>query len=160
MEDVISPKTFLAWQTPAYRKLEKTRAWYLLMILVVGIFIVYDLWTGGYVVSVTFLILAAVYYLLESKPVPVIAVAITEMGLRYGTQFYAFSDLRSFWILSTVEPKTLHFYTQKGVAKELSVFLPSDINVAQVRDYLLLKLPEEEGKKESFTEELIRNLGL
>lgn len=158
MADTRSPKIFLEWQSCAYRSLQKSHAWYLWMGGILLLFIAYDLYSGGWVVSLTMLLLAGVYYLLESRPVPVLIVQITEDGVQYGRQFFPWDGLRSFWMLR--ESKTIHFKTQKGVLKEFSIFVPEELDTRELREYLALQIPEETGRKESFSDELIRNLGL
>lgn len=154
-----SPKVFMNWQTPAYRRALKSKGWYLFMGLLLTLFIAYDLYTGGYIVSITFLILAGVYYLSELKPVPVVTVVISELGVGFGPQFLGFDQLQSFWILNT-DIRSLHLKTHKGVIREVSIPIADEINIAALRDFLKLQIPEEEGKKESFSDQLIRNLGL
>lgn len=153
-------KIFLEWQTPAYRKAVKSKAWYLLMGLILAFFIAYDLFTGGYIVSITFLLLAGVYYVMELKPVPVVKVVISEFGVTFGAQSFPYSLLKSFWILSDPGVRSLHIKTHKGVVREVVILIPDEVSIVQIREYLRLQLAEEEGKKESFSDELIRNLGL
>jgi hypothetical protein len=154
------PRIFMEWLTLAYRQTEKSKGWYGFMGLIILLFIAYDLMTGGWIVSVTFLILAGVYYLSESKRAPVVKVTISDHGIRFGAQYFQYDQLKSFWILNDPEARTLHLTAYKGVNRQISIMIPEDINIVKLREYLLLELSEEQGKKESFSDQLIRNLGL
>lgn len=154
------PSIFTEWTTLAYRQTEKSKGWYGFMGLIVLLFIAYDLLTGGWVVSITFLILAAVYYLSESKPAPVVKVTISDHGIRFGTQYFPYDQLKSFWILNDPEVRMLYLTSYKGVNRQISIMIPEEVNIIKLREYLLLELTEEQGKKESFSDQLIRNLGL
>lgn len=154
------PKILLEWQTPVYLQSEKSKGWYLLMGFFVFLFVIYDLMTGGWVVSVTFLLLAAVYYFLEQKKSPIVKAAITDVGIRFGSQFFQYREIQSFWILTEDGLRTLYFKPLKGVNREISIFLPDETPISRVRGLLKPQISEEEGKKESFSDQLIRNLGL
>jgi hypothetical protein len=154
------PVVFVEWLTPAYRQTEKSKAWYAIMGIVLFLFILYDLMTGGWVVSITFLILAGVYYMSESKRAPVVKVTISDHGIRFGAQYFQYDQLKSFWILSLPEEKILYLTTYKGVNRQIAILMPEEVNIAKLREYLQLQATEEQGKKESFSDQLIRNLGL
>ncbi len=151
---------FFEWMTPAYRQAPKSKGWYALMGLILLVFIAYDLYTGGWIVSITMLILAAVYYLSEMKPAPTVKVSISDHEVRFGALHFQYGQLKSFWILDEEDAHVLHFKSYKGVPRQIAIFIPDDINLGQLREVLLLQLPEEEGKKEAFSDQLIRNLGL
>ncbi|MGE3278594.1 MAG: hypothetical protein AB7J40_02210 [Candidatus Altimarinota bacterium] len=158
--DTPAPKTFMEWLTPAYRQTEKSKAWYAVMGLVVLLFVFYDLMTGGWIVSVTFLLLSGVYYLNEAKPAPTLQVAVSDYGIRFGAQYFSYDQIKSFWILNDPEIRTLYLKTYKGVDRQITIMIPEDVNIAKLREYLQLQITEEQGKKESFSDQLIRNLGL
>lgn len=157
------PQKIMEWVTPAYAQTEKSMGWYIMMGLIVLIFVVYGLFfsdENGWIVSVTFLILAGVYYLSELRPSPLVQVGISELGIRFGSRFYSYDQIKAFWIINSAEMRKLHLITYKGVSREIDIFIPEDINIALLRDYLRLHIHEEEGRKERFSDQLIRNLGL
>lgn len=159
-KDVSAPKVFMEWLTPAYRQTEKSKGWYAVMGLVVLLFVIYDLMTGGWIVSITFLLLAGVYYLNESKSVPTVQVMVSDLGIRFGGQYFSYDQIKSFWILNDPEIRMLYLRTYKGVDRQITIMVPENINIAKLREYLQLQATEEQGKKESFSDQLIRNLGL
>ena len=150
----------MEWSATAYRQTEKSRGWYAVMGLIVLIFVIYDLLTGGWIVSVTFLILAGVYYYLETKRVPTVRVVISDHGVRFGPRYFLYNQIKSFWILHDGDVRHLNLNLHKGATRRIDIIIAPDINIGQLRDYLLLQIVEEEGKKEPFSDQLIRNIGL
>lgn len=156
------PIVYMQWVTTAYRQTEKGKAWYAIMGLVVMVFVIYGLLSDayGWIVSLTFLLLAGVYYMTELKRAPVVQVSISDHGVRFGSRYFPYGQLKSFWIISDEGIRNLHLSTYKGAQREVSIMLAENINIAKLRDFLLAQIPEEEGKKESFSDHLIRNIGL
>ncbi|MDP3975607.1 MAG: hypothetical protein Q8P95_01700 [bacterium] len=150
----------MEWLTPAYLSLPKSKGWYALMSLIVLGFVMYGMLTGAYVISVTFLILAGVSYWHQTQRVPVVKVEISDIGVRFGSKYYPYDQIKSFWIFRESEPHLLNLSLYKGVQRDLSIILPEEIDSAHLREYLLLQIQEETGKRESFSDQLIRNLGL
>ena len=165
MSNVPLPQTrvLMEWIVPAYLKVDKSIGWYIAMGLVVLFFVIYGLFFSdryGWIVSITFLILAGVYYLSDLKPAPLVRVSITELGIRFGARFYSYDQIKTFWIINTDDVRKIHLSLYKGASRQTEIIVPIEINMAHVRDYLKTHIREEEGRKESFSDQLIRNLGL
>jgi len=160
-EKVSQHQIFMEWVTPAYPMFEKSWGWYFLMMVIVLGFVAYDVWTGGWIVSVTFLLMAAVYFISQLKPTPtLVKVQITDHGVRFGQRFYEYSQLKSFYLILDEDYKVLYLSVLKGLERRISILITEEVNTAILREYLLLQIREEVGKKESFSDQLIRNLGL
>jgi hypothetical protein len=61
----------LSWEAPAYRHSVKPFSWYLVMGLIVGVFMLWGYLTDSYTVSFAFLLLGAVYLLVDDAPPPI-----------------------------------------------------------------------------------------
>jgi len=162
IQDPTNPRIFQQWATLAYPQREKSKAWYFVMGLIVLGFVIYGLFIDqyGWIVSVTFLILAGVYYLSELKRAPAILISISDYGIRFGSRYFPYSQIKSFWIITEDDIRNLHISLYKGVNREISIMIDENINIAKLREYLQLQIPEEEGKKMSFSDHIIRNFGL
>jgi len=159
----LDPNVLFEWIVPSYPQSEKSLGWYISMGVFVMVFVIYGLFFSdeyGWIISVTFLILAGVYYLSEMKPAPLVKVSVSDLGIRFGALFYAYDQIRSFWIINTEEVRKLHLNTYKGVSREVDILVPEDIRMSMLRDFLRTHIREEEGRKERFSDQLIRNLGL
>lgn len=133
------------------------------MALMILLFVLYGLFfsdSTGWIVSITFLILAGVFYLGELKPAPQLRNKIMQNGVKWGNRFFRFQEIKSFWILNEENARYLHLTLQKGTMKNINIVLPEDMDMNLLREVLLVHVPEEEGREESFSEQLIRNLGL
>lgn len=163
VQELVKPRIYMQWIAPAYRQTEKSKGWYILMGLIVLVFVIYGMLAGdsyGWIVSITFLILAGAYYLTELKPVPAIKVVVSQLGIKVGTRYFPYNQVKSFWILNEDNARHLNLILTKGAPRTTSIIVPEEVSIAQLREYLLLQIREEEGKEESFSEQLIRNLGL
>ncbi len=157
------PVVYIEWIAPAYRQTEKSKGWYAIMGLIILVFVLYGLFfsdSSGWIVSITFLILAAVFYMGELKTAPSLNMKIMANGVKSGNKFYAYQQIKSFWVLNEANARYLHITLKKGTPRHISIVIPDDMNMTELRDILILHIPEEEGREESFSEQLIRNLGL
>lgn len=155
-------KIMMEWVTLAYRQTEKSFSWYAVMGLIVLVFVIYNLFADkyGWIVSITFLIMAGVYYLSELKKAPTVLVSISDHGVRFGARYFAYNEIKSFWIYTEENVRNLHLTLYKGGDRDIGIMIDDEINIAKLREYLLSQIPEEEGRKETFSDHLIRNLGL
>lgn len=163
LQKLVQPKVHMQWITSAYRQTEKSKAWYLLMGLIVLVFVLYGMFAGdssGWIVSITFLVLAGTYYLSELKPAPAVKIQVSQLGITFGARFIPYNKMRSFWLLNEQNARYLNLTLLKGASRNVSIIVPEEVNMARLREYLLTQIPEEEGREESFTDQLIRNLGL
>lgn len=157
------PSVYIEWIAPAYRQTEKSKGWYILMGLIILVFVFYGLFftdSTGWIVSITFLILAGVFYMGELKEAPSLRMKIMENGVKSGNKFYTYQQIKSFWILNEENSRHLHLTLKSGTPRHISIVVPNDMNMTELREVLLLHLSEEEEREESFSEQLIRNLGL
>jgi hypothetical protein len=153
-------KNVFEWQARAYPSYQKSKAWYAFMMFLILMLVLYDLWTGGWIMSLTFLLLAGVYYFFELKPSPMFFVVVNDEGITFGKKPYLYQDLESFWMLQVEGLRSLVLKLRKGVPREVSIPIPLEMDLPKLRSYLLLHLTEETGKKEAFTDQVIRHFGL
>lgn len=157
-------KVFMDWVCPAYLQPEKGIGWYITMGIIVLAFVAYGLMSSageyGWIVSITFLLMAGVYYMSQMSTPPIVKVDITDHGIRFGAKFYNYSDIKTFWIIDNEDIISLNFTVSKGTNRRVTILIPIEINRAQLKNYLVNFIIEEEGKQESFSDQLIRNLGL
>ncbi|MDF2378886.1 MAG: hypothetical protein P1V18_01515 [Candidatus Gracilibacteria bacterium] len=156
-------KIFMDWVCPAYLQPEKGIGWYIMMGLIVLGFVIYGMMSTsgqyGWIVSITFLLMAGVYYLSQMTTPPIVKVEVTDHGIRFGAKFYNYGNIKSFWVIDNDDIKTLNFVTSKGSSR-ITILIPIEMNRAELKAYLVNFIVEEEGKEESFSDQLIRNLGL
>jgi len=132
----------MSWSFPEYAKYRRSVGWYVGMVIVVGSLLLYCVLTANFLfaVIVVMMLMVVVFHNLR-EPVRV-DFYITEDGLKVGERFYAWSDIKNFWIIyQPPEVKTLYF-DFKGLAPNLPVDL-QDQNPIKVREVLLRFLKED-----------------
>ena len=150
----------LTWLAPAYHYREKTAIWYLLMGVLVLSFVFWGVYTESYVVSVTFLLFAGVYYLLQREKPKLLKVKITEDGILFGETRYQYGEITSFWIYDEQDYRSLNFLISRKWVAHISIDIPAELPTQQLRVFLAGRIKEQADRKETFTESVIRELGL
>jgi hypothetical protein len=152
-------KVLTSWVSPEYADHHKGIIWYVLAGLVLVGILWYSLMSASWSTAVVFVLFAGVYLMnMHSKPRDA-ANAITELGVQVGGQFYAFSQIKGFWIVyKPPRVSTLHIQLV-GKRDDIAVELDEQ-SPAVVRNLLSREIPEIEGKGESFVNYVTRVLKL
>lgn len=156
-----SPDVYISFSSPAYRASRKPLAWYIIMAVILLVFVSWGILTESYIVSATFLILGGVYFLLQRHEAPFLEVEIGDLGIRFGKDFYPYSEINSFWIY--YDPPALaalNFLVKRKVMSQITIDFPLGLPVAKLRNFLLSQLPEQAEREESMSESFIRHMGL
>lgn len=105
-----------------------------------------------------FVVLALATTLFYTKRKPrIIACALEEDAMRFGSQRHRFAELKSFWIFDHGFAQELSLETGKTLDPFIRIPL-GEINAHDLRSVLLHHLPEKE-QKESASDQLARSLG-
>ncbi len=87
-------------------------------------------------------------------------VKITELGIEYGGNTYAFHDIQAFWIIYK-PPYTRSLYLRMGRKRSHTLHIElNDQNPSEVRKLLIKELPEIEGATQPALDILSRLLRL
>ena len=159
-EDLMN-EGIIEWKAPSFRFVERPLKWYLIMGAVVLGFVIYGLLTQDYMISITFLIFAAVYYWLSCQKPKMVPVVISDIGIKFGKHFFSYGSIEQFWMYyDPPHLQSLNLSLRKKVFSIVTIEYPGNLSPAVLRDVLSKHLPEAKGREESMTEGLIRNLGL
>jgi len=102
------------------------------------------------------IVFTAVYSLIHLEHPRNVQVKISEIGVKVGLKKYSYGKIKAFWII--YEPpfvQTLNLRVEGDFIGEITIQLAGQ-DPAQVREYLISKIPEMEGKSESFSDILVR----
>lgn len=151
----------LNWQALDYPRYHKTYRWYVIAGVVMLTIVVYGLLTEAVTMSIAFIVLAGLYFLVHRKHSTLMSHSLTTMGIRVNNVFYAYSDIEAFYIVfDPPHVQTLNIILKKNVNKEKVIQL-DNIDPADVREVLLNRgVDEMEGQKESLTSLFSRLLKL
>jgi hypothetical protein len=142
----------ISWVAPEFIQHHRGIIWKIIMgaivisAAVIGIF--YNSWTFSLAI-VTF---AVVYWLFNREKTKVVEVVISQMGIKVGTRKYPFGKIKGFWInYNPPISKSLFVRVDGDLALDIEIQLNTQ-NPAVVREILIDKIPEFEGKRQSTTD--------
>lgn len=153
-------KPVFSWFSPQYLRFNRGVVWYMLAGLINFALLGYAIWAEIWTMALVFVLLPIAFLVEQRNKPKVVEVIISEYGVKFGVFRVAYSDIKSFWILH--DPPyvdELHILTNQKMHPEITIPLVGT-DPALVRQYLVTQVPEWEGKKQSFLENLTRFLRL
>ncbi len=136
------------WEFPEFTRHDRGRAWYLAYAIITIGLIVFGVLSRNYTFAMLLVLLTLVIIIrLRRDPLPV-HFAIRDEGIEVGNNFYAWREMKEFWIIyrpPTV--KKIYFIFKSGLRPEIDVAL-GDQNPVQVRQYLSERLLENATREE------------
>lgn len=148
-----------SWETPEYEFKEKRKDWYWIVGAAGLGLIILAIVLQNYLFA--FLIAIAVFLMisLASKEPLSLPVEISEHGVKIYEELYTYDSLYGFWIThNKKEEPILLLLCDRRVSPIVSLSLHEDINLMELREYLL-EFIEEQELKESLTDRIIDKIG-
>lgn len=132
----------LHWRAPEHEIMEKSRKWYLYVLLLLVAIVAFAVYTNSPVMAITFIMIGVVGYIFIGKEPRILDFAITDEGVIAGREIYEFENMYSFWI----------FYESDGI-KVISLHMKNKIipfihipvhdqDPFEIREVLLEYIPE------------------
>jgi hypothetical protein len=146
----------ISWEAPEYIMYEKGTAWRTTAVLITVVAAVLGVYYGAWTFSLAIVTFAIVYYLLQLEHPHDVEIKISNIGIKVGQRKYSFGKIKNFWII--YEPphtKTLNIKVTGEFVPEITIQL-GDQDPAVIREFLIKKIPELEGKTESTIDTIIR----
>jgi len=147
------------WDFPEFEKHDRSKKWYIAAVIVLGILIIYAVWTSNILFAVI-LILAAFIGVIQhfQKPHDVEA-AITEDGVLVGSKFYRYEEIESFWMIYKPPLAKLVYLDFKNKFKKNLAIPLENVDPIKVREILNQYLEEDlEREEEELSERLAKVL--
>jgi len=153
-------KVLISWNAPEYLQYEKGRRWYLVAGALAIIAVIISLLTDNITMALAIIAFSGVYYYIQTHhPPKEINIRITELGIYLGDMFFPYSHIRAFWIIYRDGVKTLNLRVAKRFHSDVVIQFDGQ-DPTPVRNYLVGQIPEWEGKEETVSEVLFRQLKL
>jgi hypothetical protein len=159
-EKLALQEPLLAFKSTSFVKYKKNKSWYIVLGVVAILLVLAGIWTGSSTFPIAVLVFALVYLSVNKEDPSNIDFAVSKIGIQVGTRFYAFTELRTFWI--EYDPpyyQAIHF-VHKNKYKEETTVQFHGVNPATIREVLVNFLPEWEERQKTLAEKLTRFLGL
>jgi hypothetical protein len=151
--------TEFSWDTLQYEHREKSTDWYwalgILVVLTAAIaFISKNLLFGFLILMGGFMI--GIFANKKNDP---ITIEISSRGMIINNHVINFSDISAFWLYkNAVGIRKLIIKTNRNLSPIISLPIPDDMRAADLREFLLEYIPEQE-LKESFVDLLSEKIG-
>lgn len=146
----------IAWEAPEYVVHDRGLAWKIIMPLIVALTAGLSLYYNAWSFALAIVVFAAVYAMVHLEHPRNIQIKISEIGIKVGFRKYAYSRIKAFWII--YEPpyvRTLNIRVEGDFIGEVTIQL-ADQDPSVIREYLISKIPELEGKTESVSDIFVR----
>jgi hypothetical protein len=148
----------LSWVAPETIKHERGTIWKIGMSIIVIALVIYAIRTGAWTFALAIVTAAVTYWLVHLEHPKEVEIVISDIGIKVGTRKYSFGKIRAFWLIyHPPYVSTLNIKVSDEIVGEITIELGSQ-NPSHVREVLIEKIPELEGKSESFSDILIRLL--
>lgn len=150
----------LAFKSTSFVKYNKNKSWYIVLGVIVVALVVLGILNGSSTFPIAVLVFTLVYLYVNQEDPADIDFALSKTGIQVGTRFYAFTDLRTFWI--EYDPpyyQAIHFVHKNKYKEEITVQFHG-VNPANIREVLVNFLPEWEERQKTLAEKLTRLFGL
>lgn len=165
---------YLHWQVPEYRVPERNRTWYIiaavfLLICVFFSFFAIINWrlsflgyNSNFLFVLIIIISAAIMYVNEKRPPMMINFELGPEGIKIGSKFYDYDDLKNFCVLYKPKQsiKNLYFEFKTSARPRLSIPMRR-MDALTVRNFLIRYLDEDlERNNAPLSEQLTKLLKL
>ena len=148
----------ISWDTPEHAYNEKTDDWYWI-VGVVGFTIAILAWLFGNGLFGGVMLVGTLTLMLHGARRPrVIRVELTGNGVRIGSHFHPYSQLKAFSIDEESDPQVLVLDIKSPLLRDVHLYLESGMSADHIRQFLLDHL-DEKYHEPSFAEGLIHYLG-
>ena len=151
-------KIILEWSAPEYVQHEKSRRWYAIALAIGILLIILAIINDNLTMAMAIVVFAGVYYYMQINHKPgVIKVRIGDMGIFVGNMYFPFSRVTAFWFVDGPGVHTLNLRISGRYHSDVIIQLGHQ-NPGIVRDVLIGRIPEWEGKNEPFFDIILRLL--
>ena len=147
----------MEWETPEFIPTPRGKLWYIVAGLIMTSFVAYGIISDNLTMSIVFVMLAAVFMLVENRKPRMFKAVITDMGIECRGVFYPYHHINAFWVVyhpPVVQVLYLRIVEHRHY-KHIRIELNGESPQA-VRDLLLKEVPELEGAPEPLSDGFVR----
>ena len=145
----------LEWKAPAKIAHERSEKWYLVMGIGCALMIVYGILTSAWSLSISFAMLAGLFFLIRNEKPHIHTIAVRDTGIEFDGHFSVWSDWKYFWILRADDYFELHIESKKYLTPDI-VIQTGKIDPYALRDLLGQYILQTDTKKEKILDAIIR----
>ena len=168
LQNLVSPQVpddigevHVQWTFPEYIQRARSKTWYFVVIVLVGLALLYSIWTMNILFAVI-LVLGTFIIIFQSFQAPRnVPVVEGQDGVILDKTYYPYKILKSFWIIyEPPEAKYLYLNFKTTIRKNMPIPL-NDVNPIKLREMLLNYIEEDiEKDDEDFDETFSRMINI
>jgi len=158
-EQNTQPEALLRWSFSA--KKDRSANWYIIAGTVLLSFVFWGAFNGMGAMSAALLVFAGVYTLVDTNSADSVNVALSQNGFFVDRSFYDFPQISTFCILyDHGEPVAIRLRFKTTTLKQMDLYGLEQINVPELRQFLLQFLEEDASRKIGMDDKIISQLKL
>jgi len=147
-EDIRIGDVYFAWSIPEYEEHDRTRAWFVIMLVAGALFVLYAIVTSNFLFALIVVLFGIILFLQSHQKPIIIPFQITELGIVLNNRFYPYDELQEFFMVySPPDVKMLFVETKSHTRPRLRIPL-MDMDPNEIRATLREFLPENVEKAE------------
>lgn len=135
---------------------ERGPVWKVVAGIVVFLSIIGGIYYGAWTFSLAVAAFAIAYSLIHLQHPRAVEIKISDIGIKVGYRKYAYSQVRAFWLL--YDPpyvQNLNIRVSGQIVDDITIQLGNQ-SPAEVREFLMTKIPELEGQTEKLSDIFLR----
>ena len=154
-------KVHYEWDFPEYTKHERTIVWYIVAGIVVLGILIFSFVTANILFAVLTIMVIIILVFMQQREPRILNFKITDEGLVIENRFYAYDEIKSFWIVYELPHlKNLYFEFKSLVVPRLTVPY-DDIDPNRLQSFLAQYIEiDDEREGEPVSESISRLLRL
>lgn len=140
-------KILQSWTFPEFSSPKRERSWYIWIIIISFSVLIWSIITANYLFALIIIIVAIIFIFQNRRPAQLIECRLKEDGIETGQNFYAYEDIKNFWIVyRPPEIKAIYVDFKSALKPTLTIPLESQ-NPLKIRE-TLKKYIEEDLEKD------------
>ncbi|MBD3311632.1 MAG: hypothetical protein GF349_04015 [Candidatus Magasanikbacteria bacterium] len=145
---VLTGKILHNWKIEEFEKFNRSRRWYIFMIILGLALVLYGVFSGNFLFSLIIILFSIIIFLQSHQEPTEVPFGISELGIMIGNRFYEYNELEKFYIIyDPPETKSL-FIDTKSTTRPLLRIPLKDNDPLKVRSTLKQYLEEDIEKEE------------
>ncbi len=133
-----------SWEAPEYSHRVKSADWYWAVSIIALAATVTSVLLGNVLFALVIVLATFSLLLYAGRKPSLMTIEVSEYGIRVGKYLYPYSEIGSFWIALYAKGAHLLFKPKKLIAPLVSISVPEEMHLEELRDFLLTKNKEEE----------------
>lgn len=146
----------IEWIAPEYVRHYRGQTWKIVTGAIVIISAILAFLYASWTFSLAIIASAVVYYIVHLEHPKDVPVKISKIGIKVGNRRYPFTRIKGFWtIYNPPYVRTLNIRVAGEIVTDITIQLDAQ-DPAEIREHLISKIPEFEGKTETLSDLFLR----